>query len=98
MQWYILDRDGNPMNVTELPPRPDDARPVNAGGAFTPWYKPDEHLHVEGDRIAGIHAAGESLEGVQAKLTRYLAQEARVIEICGSDKDILLSEADLALG
>lgn len=52
--WFILDRNGDPLPADQLPQRPEDAR-SDSGDAFTPWYKEDEHLHVEDGKIQGIH-------------------------------------------
>lgn len=75
-----------------LPERPEDSNPAE-GEAFRPWYKEDEHLHIEDNKIAGIHAHG-TLESVQAKLKNYLAHETVILSKFGSTEDILLPEVD----
>lgn len=92
-RWFILDRDGTPLDPQGLPERPAGAQAA-PDDAFTPWYKQDEHLHVENGAIQGIHARGESLKNVRTKLDRYLEHEARLIEAFGGTEDILLPEAD----
>jgi hypothetical protein len=87
-QWYILDRAGQPMKDLELPSRPEDSNPTK-GDAFRPWYKQDEHLHVEGGKIMGIHARG-TLETVQSRLHTYLESEPQILEKFGGEEDLLL--------
>jgi hypothetical protein len=91
-RWHILDRDGNPTKEEELPERPEDSNPAE-GEAFRPWYKQDEHLHIEGGKIVGIHARG-TLEEVQSRLRAYVTQEARILEHFGGNEDVLLPDAD----
>lgn len=83
------------MEEKDLPERPEDSNPTD-GEAFRPWYKQDEHLHIEGGKIVGIHARG-ALESVQAKLSRYLENEAAILEKFGGEEDILLPEANSLL-
>ncbi len=91
-QWYILDRKGEPMKEEELSQRPEDSNPTE-GEAFRPWYKQDEHLHIEHGVIAGIHARG-SLKEVQARLHKYLNRESQIIEKFGGTEDVLLPSVD----
>jgi hypothetical protein len=91
-QWYILDRDGNPTKEEELPERPEDSNPTE-GEAFRPWYKQDEHLHIENNLIAGIHARG-TLESVRARLQGYVQKEPILIAKFAGSEDILLPDAD----
>lgn len=91
-QWNILDREGNPMKEAELPERPLDAR-LEEGEAFRPWYKQDEHLHIENGRIEGIHARG-ALEFIQNRLRAYLSREEEIIRAFGGEEDILLPTVD----
>jgi len=91
-QWHILNRDGTPTKEEELPERPEDSNPME-GEAFRPWYKQDEHLHIEGGKIVGIHVRG-TLEEVQVRLRAYLDQEAKILEHFGGNEDVLLPDAD----
>lgn len=90
-EWHILHRDGSVMKEEELPTRPDDARQVKDGQVFTPWYKENEHVHVEGGKIKGIHAKG-TLERVQAILKKVLENESKLLEHFGPEEDMLLEE------
>ena len=91
-QWYILNRAGEPTEEKDLPQRPEDSNPAE-GEAFRPWYKQDEHLHIENGAIVGIHARG-TLQAVQARLRGYLAQEAQLLGRFGGNEDVLLPDAD----
>ncbi len=91
-QWYILDRDGNVMEEASLPERPEDARPTQNGEVYTPWYKQDEHVHVEEGVIAGIHARG-TLEDVRETLSSVLKNEKELLAKFGGKDDILLKDA-----
>jgi len=93
--WIIIDRDGKPLPQEELPARPEDARAAE-GEAFRPWYKEDEHIHVEEGRITGMHGRG-SLESVQTRLRAYLAREADLLGHFGGMDDILVGDADAFL-
>ena len=90
--WYILNRDGTPQKEEELPERPEDSNPAE-GESFRPWYKQEEHLHIENGEITGIHAEGD-LETVQARLRLYLENESIILEKFGGDEDQLLPEVD----
>jgi len=91
-RWYILFRDGTPMSESEVGERPSDAQPSN-GDPFKPWYKNGEHLHIENQKISGIHAIG-TLESVRGRLNRYLKEENRIIKKFGSVHDIFLPDLD----
>ncbi len=93
MTWFILDRNGNPMPQEELPQRPEDAKP-DAGDSYTPWYKEDEHLHVEDGKIQGIHTKAESLETARERLNYFLTHEALLINAFGGQEDILIPDAE----
>ncbi len=95
-QWFILDREGRLLDVQALPTRPIDARPASED-LFTPWYKREEHLHVENGSIQGIHARGENAEEVHGKLQGYLAYEVFLLRACGGAEDISLQKADAIL-
>ena len=91
-EWYILDREGVAMLSDVLPERPDDARP-SLGDEFRPWFKEDEHIHVEEGAITGIHGQG-TLASLQARLVGYLEKESELLEHFGGKEDILISRAD----
>ena len=93
--WHILNRDGSQQEAHELPTRPDDAKPDD-GAPFRPWYKDDEHIHVENGAIVGLHAFGE-LNEVQDRLEHYLAHEAHLLHHFGGNDDILAPDADAFL-
>lgn len=93
--WFILDRAGEPMPDSQLPERPIDAQP-SEGDDFRPWYKQEEHIHVENGRIDGIHGFG-TLESVQERLRLYLEREEALLWYFGTSNDILMSEADAFL-
>ncbi len=80
------------MKEEELPERPEDSNPVR-GEAFRPWYKQNEHLHIENGAIVGIHARG-TLAAVQSRLVSYLGKEPLILEKFGDNEDVLLSDAD----
>lgn len=90
--WFILDRAGAPMPQADLPERPADAKPTG-GDEFTPWFKQEEHIHVEDGAITGMHAHG-SLASVQERLAKYLRQEHTLLDHFGGNEDILVSQAD----
>ena len=94
--WFILDRNGEPLPQDQLPERPDDAR-SDAGDRFTPWYKEDGHLHVEEGKIRGIHAQAESLEEARTRLVYFLEHEELLLSVFGGMDDILISEAEEAI-
>ncbi len=91
-RWWILSREGKPVEEGELPERPDDSNPAD-GEAFRPWYKQDEHLHIENGAIVGIHGRG-TLAEVQQRLRRYLKNESELIQKFGKNEDILLPDLD----
>ena len=94
-KWCILHRDGSELLESELPERPEDAQAAG-DQAFTPWYKPDEHLHVEDGKIQGIHARG-TLEEVRARLSKYLLSEAAILQEFGGKEDIFLPRVEAFL-
>lgn len=79
------------MSESELPQRPDDAR-LAEGETFRPWYKEDDHIHVENGSILGIHAHGE-LSRIQEQLARMVAHEKELVGRFGGDQDIMLDDA-----
>lgn len=89
-KWYILNRDGEPLEEKELPERPAEAKP-DEGDSFRPWFKDDEHLHIEDGRIEGIHAKG-TLNEVQEVLQKCLEHERALLERFGGQNDVLLKE------
>lgn len=91
-QWYILNRDGSILDEVLLPERPADARPTKEDEIYTPWYKEDEHIHVENGIIEGIHARG-TLEHVREALSLVLQKEKELLEKFGNEEDILLTDA-----
>ncbi len=91
-QWHILDRNGNPEKEEELPERPADSNPAE-GQAFRPWYKQEEHLHIESNAIKGIHAHG-MLQTVQERLHHYLSKEPQILAEFGGSEDVLLPTVD----
>ncbi len=94
-RWFIVDQEGNPMQESELPERPKEANPTQ-GDAFRPWFKQEEHLHIENGKIAGMHGFG-TLESVQERLVYYRNHESSLLTRFVTQEDILLSEADLFL-
>lgn len=94
--WFILDRDGNPSEADQLPERPEDAR-LDSGDAFTPWYKEDEHIHVESGKIQGVHLKAESLDEARNRLQHFLMKETLLISTFGGDEDILIPDAEQAI-
>lgn len=93
--WYILDRAGNPMPESELPERPFDAQPTQ-GDEFRPWFKQEEHIHVENGKITGIHGFG-TLASVQERLSGYQTHESALFVHFDGNEDILVSQADRLL-
>ncbi len=91
-KWFILDREGNPMPDSELPERPSEAQPTE-GDNFRPWFKQEEHIHIESGRIVGIHGSG-TLESVQKRLEQYLVRENDLLQHFGGKEDILVSQAN----
>ena len=94
-RWFILNREGLPMQGWELPDRPAEAHAAD-GDEFRPWFKTTGHLHVE-DKIVGIHSPATSLESLQERLAMYLRHEHALLSHFGSAEDIELSEADAFL-
>ena len=90
--WIILNRDGLKMDPATLPARPEDSRSMQGENPFTPWYKEDEHVHVEDGKIQGIHFNG-SLEAAQNILHACLTREAELLQVFGGNEDILLIDA-----
>ncbi|MFA7308727.1 MAG: hypothetical protein WC045_01500 [Patescibacteria group bacterium] len=90
--WIILERDGSVMDATTLPERPDDSRQMQSGNQFTPWYKEDEHVHVEDGKINGIHFNGPE-EDARAILSLCIKHEKELLERFGGHEDILLIDA-----
>lgn len=80
------------MKEEELPERPEDSNPT-MGEEFRPWYKQDEHLHIENGTIIGIHARG-TLDSIRAKLRHYLRKESLILSKFSGTEDVLLPEAD----
>lgn len=87
--WRIVDRSGFQLPTKLLPPRPHDAHPVNQGGPFTPWYREQNHLHIESGRIVSIHAFGTYAE-VWSLLCNCLSNEAELLRNCNPDEDMNL--------
>ncbi len=96
MPWFILDRAGLSLPAEQLPERPDDAN-ADSGDFFTPWYKDDEHLHVENGTIQGIHTRAATVEEARQQLLFFLGHEATLLEKCGGREDILIPQAEEAL-
>ncbi|MEK7102966.1 MAG: VOC family protein [Patescibacteria group bacterium] len=90
--WIILERDGTPVKQEKLPKRPRDARVAEKGNLFTPWYKEDEHVHIENGSISGVHAKG-TLKDVQQVLKRCLKYEKPLLKHFGKKEDIMLKDA-----
>lgn len=96
MPWFILDRAGVSLPPEQLPERPEDAH-TDSGDAFTPWYKNDEHLHVENGSIQGIHTQAATEEEARQRLLFFLGHEATLLEKFGGQEDILIPQAEEVL-
>lgn len=87
--WIILDRDGNPIDTATLPERPADSREKEEDNEYTPWYRQEEHIHVENGKIDGIHARGNTTE-VKKLLNYCLRNESKIIQHFGSREDNII--------
>lgn len=74
-QWWVLDKDGNPVDPVTFGPRPSDGYPDN-GVPYTPYYHIASHLHGE-NGCEGIHVLG-SLEQARAELAKARRGESRL--------------------